>query len=120
MKSPRDESQVADLLRMIGREPSRKITGTAVARKPVSYGQTSSVSREVPLRVGGIFNRSYTRALTALQSLGVANDIGLALGLSDIAEMTLNITNEEFVQHYRSQELVFELATISILYHSEI
>jgi hypothetical protein len=53
-------------------------------------------------------------------SVGVANDIGLALGISEITELTLRITNEKFVQHYRLQELVLELATISVLYRSEI
>jgi hypothetical protein len=59
-------------------------------------------------------------SLDGIAAFGVANDIGLALGLSDVTELTLHIMNEKFVQHYRLQELVLELATISVLYRSEI
>src|SRR3954447_9344556 len=59
-------------------------------------------------------------SLDGIAAFGVANDIGLALGLSEITELTLHITNEKFVQHYRLQELVLELATMSILYRAEI
>ena len=59
-------------------------------------------------------------SLDGIAAFGVANHIGLTLGLSDVTELTLHITNEKFVQHYRLQELVLELATISVLYRSEI
>jgi hypothetical protein len=117
----RHESHVPDLLRMIGREPStvRKVAGTALAKTRELWAGVIGFS-------GGAVSgwtdlqQILHASLDGIAAFGVANDIGLALGLSDVTELTLHIMNEKFVQHYRLQELVLELATISVLYRSEI
>jgi hypothetical protein len=117
----RHEGQVADLLRMIGREPSpaRNLAGTGLAKARELWAGVIGFS-------GGAVSgwtdlqQILHASLDGIAAFGVANDIGLALGLSDITELTLHLTNEKFVHHYRLQELVLELATISVLYRSEI
>jgi hypothetical protein len=117
----RHESRAADLLRMIGREPStaRNVAGTGLAKVRELWAGVIGMS-------GGAvtgwtdLQQILHASLDGIAAFGVANDIGLALGLSDITELTLQVTNEKFVQHYRLQELVLELATISVLYRSEI
>jgi len=117
----RHESQAADLLRMIGREPSttRKIAGTGLAKTRELWAAVIGLSGGA---VAGWtdLQQILHASLDGIAAFGVANDIGLALGLSDVTELTLEITNEKFVQHYRLQEVVLELATVSVLYRSEI
>lgn len=117
----RHESQAADLFRMIGREPStaRNVAGTGLAKFREIWADVIGFSGGA---VAGWtdLQQILHASLDGIAAFGVANDIGLALGLSDITELTLQITNEKFVQHYRLQELVLELATMSVLYRSEI
>jgi hypothetical protein len=117
----RHESQAADLLRMIGREPSttRTVAGTGLAKTRELWAGVIGLSGGA-VAAWTDLQKILHASLDGIAAFGVANDIGLALGLSDITELTLQITNEKFVQHYRLQELVLELATISVLYRSEI
>jgi hypothetical protein len=117
----RHETQAADLLRMIGREPSttRKVADTGLAKTRELWAGV------IGLAGGAVaawmdLQQILHASLDGIAAFGVANHIGLTLGLSDVTELTLHITNEKFVQHYRLQELVLELATISVLYRSEI
>jgi hypothetical protein len=117
----RHETQVAELFRMIGRQPSaaRKIAGTGLAKTRELWAGVIGFSGGA---VAGWtdLQQILHASLDGIAAFGVANDIGLALGLSEMTELTLHITNEKFVQHYRLQELVLELATMSVLYRSEI
>jgi hypothetical protein len=117
----RHEGQAADLLRMIGREPSaaRKMAGTGLAKGRELWAGVIGLSGGA-VSAWTDLQQILHASLDGIAAFGVANDIGLALGLSEITELTLHITNEKYVQHYRLQELVLELATISVLYRLEI
>ena len=117
----RHEGQAGDLLRMIGGKPStrRKVAGTGLAKTRELWAGVIGFSGGA-VSAWTDLQQIFHASLDGIAAFGVANDIGLALGLSDITELTLHITNEKLVQHYRLQELVLELATISVLYRSEI
>ncbi len=76
----RHEAQVADLLRMVEREPSaaRSIAGSGVAKSRELWAD-AIVFREVLSRDGGIFSRSYTRAWTASQHSASRTTLGSLL-----------------------------------------
>lgn len=115
------ENKADELLRMIGRDPStsRKLLGTGFAK-----------ARELMADIQGFSGGAMSgwrdlqqlvhASLDGIAVFGVAQDLGLALGLVEITELTLHISNEKFVHHYLLQELVLEMGTLSVLYRSEI
>src|SRR3954471_14339630 len=117
----RHEDQVETLFALIGRKQSavRSVGGAGLAKAREFWANVVGIS-------GGAVSgwrdlqQLLHASLDGIAAFGVAQEIGLALGLSDITELTLHISNEKFVQHYRLQELVLELATMSILYRAEI
>jgi hypothetical protein len=117
----RHETQASDLFRMIGRDPSstRNLAGIGLAKLRELWAGVMGFSGGA-IAAWTDLQQILHASLDGIAAFGVANDIGLALGLSNLTELTLQISNEKFVQHYRLQELVLELATISVLYRSEI
>jgi hypothetical protein len=115
------ESKTDDLLRMIGRDPSasRKAMGTGLAK-------AQELVADVKGFAGGAVSgwrdlqQLVHASLDGIAVFGVAQDLGLALGLVEVTELTMHISNEKFVHHYLLQELVLELGTMSVLYRSEI
>jgi hypothetical protein len=114
------EGKSDELLRMIGRDPaSRKLLGTGFAKAREMMADIEGFS-------GGAMSgwrdlqQLVHASLDGIAAFGVAQDLGLALGLVEITELTLHVTNEKFVHHYLLQELVLELGTMSVLYRSEI
>jgi hypothetical protein len=115
------ESKTDDLLRMIGRDPSasRKALGTGFAKAQELVADLKGFA-------GGAMSgwrdlqQLVHASLDGIAVFGVAQDLGLALGLVEITELTMHISNEKFVHHYLLQELVLELGTMSVLYRSEI
>lgn len=115
------EGKTDELLRMIGRDPSpgRKAAG-------IAFAKAREITADIEGFAGGAasgwrdLQQLLHASLDGIAAFGVAQDIGLALGLKEITELTMHVTNEKFVHHYLLQELVLELGTISVLYRSEI
>ena len=115
------ESKTDDLLRMIGRDSSttRKALGTGFAK-------AQELVADVKGLAGGAMSgwrdlqQLVHASLDGIAVFGVAQDLGLALGLVEVTELTMHISNQKFVDHYLLQELVLELGTMSVLYRSEI
>ena len=59
-------------------------------------------------------------SLDGIVAFGIAQDIGLALGLVEVSNLTLAVTSEKFVHHYLLQEITLELGSLSVLYRDEI
>ena len=55
-------------------------------------------------------------SLDGIVAFGVANDIGLALGLVEVTDLTLEVTSQKFQHHYLLQEITLELGSLSVLY----
>lgn len=122
LQHAKDHENKADaLLHMIGRDPSssRKALGTGFAK-------AQELVADVKGFMGGAesgwrdLQQLVHASLDGIAVFGVAQDLGLALGLVEITELTMHISNQKFVDHYLLQELVLELGTMSVLYRSEI
>lgn len=116
------EGKTDELLRMIGREPSTK--GAKAAG--VVFAKAREMTADVEGFAGGAMSgwrdlqQLLHASLDGIAAFGVAQDLGLALGMKEITELTMHVTNEKFVHHYLLQELVLELGTMSVLYRAEI
>ena len=115
------EEKAAELSRLIGREPknTHSLAGTLFAK-----------AREVTADLEGFLGGAASgwrdlsqlthASLDGITAFGVANDIGLALGLGEVADLTLAVTSQKYVHHYLLQEITLELGSLSVLYRSEI
>ncbi len=114
------ETKAAQLLRLIGREPKspNNLTGTLFAK-------ARELTADLEGFVGGAASgwrdlQQLTHAsLDGITAFGVANDIGLAMGLVEITDLTLQVTSQKYVHHYLLQEITLELGCLSVLYRTE-
>ena len=115
------ESKTDDLLRMIGRNPSaaRKALGTGLAKAQELVADVKGFAGGAVSGWRDLQQLAHA-SLDGIAVFGVAQDLGLALGLVEVTELTMHISNEKFVHHYLLQELVLEMGTMSVLYRSEI
>ena len=58
-------------------------------------------------------------SLDGIVAFGVAHAIGLALGLVEVTDLTLEVTSRKFQHHYLLQEITLELGSLSVLYRME-
>ncbi|MGI4831189.1 MAG: hypothetical protein ACRYFU_23820 [Janthinobacterium lividum] len=114
------ETKAAELLRLIGREPksSHNLTGTLFAK-------AREVTADLEGFMGGAasgwrdLSQLVHASLDGITAFGVANDIGLALGLVEVTDLTLEVTGQKYIHHYLLQEITLELGSLSVLYRTE-
>lgn len=114
------ETKAAELLELIGRKPKSpgNLAGTLFAK-------ARELTADLEGFVGGAASgwrdlQQLTHAsLDGIVAFGVANDIGLALGLVEITDLTLQVTSQKYVHHYLLQEITLELGCLSVLYRTE-
>ncbi len=112
----RHEEAVAELFRMIGRKPANhKIAGTVIAKMRELTGDLLDAT-------GGAasgwrdMHQLYLASQNAISAFGAAEQLGYALGLNDVTDLTFAVVNEKTTQHLLIQELLLEMAAVAILY----
>ena len=120
-KAKQHEQQAEELYRVIGRDPSkaRKLGGTVMSK-------VNQVVADIQGVAGGAVGawRDIRQLLLAnLDSLGafaIAEQLGLALGLPEIVDITFPIVQEKSTHQLLLQEYMLEMAPVSILYKASI
>lgn len=117
----RHERQVADLYGMIGREPP--------AHRDLAGAVLSTVERlmgELVGKAGGAadgwrpLRQLLLANLDAIGAFGTAQQLGLALGLNDLAETVFPIVRKKEEHQLLIQEFVLEMATQALLYEGGV
>ena len=114
------EEKAAQLSRLIGREPKgpNSLTGTLFAK-------ARELTADLEGFVGGAasgwrdLQQLVHASLDGIVAFGVANDIGLAMGLVEVTDLTLEVCGQKYVHHNLLQEITLELGSLSVLYRSE-
>jgi hypothetical protein len=117
----RHEEKIGDLYRIIGREPPRgRELGAAVMSK-VQQAMGELVGRAGGAKDG--WNELRQLLLVNLDAIGAfatAQQLGLALGLNELAETIFPMVHEKEEHQLLIQEFVLEMATQAILYEGGI
>lgn len=114
------EAKVDDLYRLIGREPStaRSVGGTVL-------GKAREGTADIVGALGGAHGgwKDLRELLLANQdamgAFAIAEQLGLALGMPEVVDITFPVVNEKSTQQLLLQEYVLEMASTAILYHKQ-
>ncbi|MGD9673414.1 MAG: hypothetical protein AB7U98_08040 [Candidatus Nitrosocosmicus sp.] len=120
LESAKDhEKKIERLYHAIGRDPSssktRNIGGTLMSK-----GQ--QLIADIEGTAGGAtggwqdLNQLLLLNVKSMSSFAVVEQLGLALGISEISDISFLIVNEKSKHHLLLQEMVLEMSTASILY----
>lgn len=113
----RHEQQVELLYQIIDRDPAsgRKFAGTFMAKAREVMADMEGAAGGA---VGGWrdLRQLFLSSLNAMGAFAVAEQLGFALGIKEIVDITFVVTNEKHTQHLLLQEIILETAAISILY----
>jgi hypothetical protein len=115
------EQQAEELSRVIGRDPSkaRKLSGTVMSK----VNQVVADIQGVAGGARGGWQDLRQLLLANLDSMGafaIAEQLGLALGLPQIVDITFPIVQEKSRHQLLLQEYMLEMAPVSILYKASI
>ena len=118
VNTAREHEDAADrLFELIGRKPSwtRELMGEgmAKARQGLADFMGMSGGASAPWRD---LHQLFLVSLNAISAFGAAEQLGLALGLPEIVDITLNVNREKFAQHRQLEELALDFVPIAILY----
>jgi len=115
------ERKVDGLYGVIGREPSsaRKLGGTLMSKGSEALAELEgfmggAVGAWKDIRMLLIAN------LDSMGAFAVAEQLGLALGMPNIVDITFPIVHEKSTQHLLLQEYMLDMASVSILYKASI
>jgi hypothetical protein len=114
------EARVAEMYRVIGREPGRaaNLAGSAMGKAREALGGLVGAAAGAV----GPWRDLHQLFLISLGSVGafsVAEQLGYALGLPALASIAFDVSLEKFKHHRLLQEFVLEFASIAILYQSD-
>lgn len=121
-KERNHERRAEELFRVIGRKPAsaRRIGATLVSK-------ARGVLADVQGIMGGAANGGWRElrellvaSMDAKGAFAIAEQIGLALGLPSIVDITFEVANEKTVHQLLLQEYVLEMAPMSILYRAPL
>lgn len=117
----RHEQKAEELYRLIGREPhaARKLGGNLWAKAREAMADLIGMAGGAK---GGWrdLHQLYLASLNSMSAFAAAEQLGLALGMPEIVEVTMAVAREKFSHHRQLQELVADFAPISILYRMDI
>lgn len=121
-RSVQHEATIEGLFHLIGREPSRfrKMTGDLVAKGRQLLADVLGLTSGASAGAWGDLHQVLMASMNSVGAVGVAHQLGLAIGHLELTEATLKLSNEKFVQHFLLQEIVLEMAPLSILYKAKI
>lgn len=118
LEQAREHEKMADMLfEVIGRKPSsiRTTMGELL-------GKSREVWADVVALAGGAkgpwqdLQQLYISNLNAMSAFAVAEQLGLALGIPAILDITFNVVAEKSTSHLLLQECALEMCSKSILY----
>lgn len=115
------ERAAEELYRLIGRDPSagRKLAGAGLAKADEATADLIGWAGGASGGWKGI-RRMLLTNLDAIGAFGIAEQLGYALGLPAIAELTFPIVNEKTEQQLLLQEYLLETGPVSILYRDRV
>ena len=121
-RSVQHEKTLEGLFPSIGRDPShiRKVTGNLVAKGRELLADVVGFTSGASAGAWADLQQLLMASMNSVGAVGVAHQLGLAIGHVELTEATLKLTNEKFVQHFLLQEIVLEMAPLSILYKAKI
>lgn len=115
------ERKAEELYGVIGRKPSRtrKVGGVVASKAEEALAMIQGM---VGGAVGGWreLRQLLIANLNAMGAIAIAEQLGLALGLPEIPEITFPVVNEKSTQQLLLQEYMLEMAAKSILYKGDI
>lgn len=117
-RAVKHEEQIGELYGFINRDPSkvRSTLGSLLGKTQKAYGQVLAIS-------GGVtgpwqhLHLMYLANLNAIGAFGVAEQIGLALAIPDMADLAFDIAAEKNTDQLMLQEIVLEMCVPAILYN---
>jgi len=117
------EEKARELYQAIGREPAqsgvRTLGGTLLSKVSQVVADLQGAASGAVGNWGDIRQLLLTN-LDSMGAFGVAEQLGLALGLPAIVDITFPILNEKSTQQLLLQEYMLEMAPKSILYKASI
>ena len=120
-KAKEHEDRAEELYRIIGRKPSR--TREAVG---ALAAKTRQAMADLTGMAGGAagswrdLHQLFLASLNAQSAFAAAEQLGLALGMPEIVDITLRVSKEKFAHHRQLQELVLDMAPVAILYNMDV
>lgn len=117
----RHEQMAEELYRTIGRRPSttRRLGGSALSKVRQGLADILAYSGGAAGAWGDIRQMLLVN-LDAIGAFGTAEQLGLALGIPAIEDITFQVINEKAAQQMVLQELLLEMAAQSILYKATV
>lgn len=117
VRARRHEEKIEDLYKVVNRSPSRvrKLLGEVV-------GKTRQVLGDFIALGGGAkgpwqdVHQLYLANYNSMGTFAVAEQLGLALGIPEIVEITFPVIAEKSTDQLLLQEYVLEMCSLSILY----
>lgn len=112
------EAQIDGLYKIVNRDPSkiRKTLGTVI-------GKADQLLGDLMAATGGLkgpwqdLHQLFLSNANTMGAFAVAEQLGLALGLPEIIDITFPIVREKSTDQLLLQEFVLEMAGVAILYH---
>lgn len=115
------ETQVAELFRLIGREPAkglRQVAGEVMAEIGQAMGALQGRMGGAHGAWSGLQNLAMAN-LNAMSAFAIAETLGLALAMPEIVAITFPIVHAKQTDQLLIQEYMLEMAAVSILYQAE-
>lgn len=117
-RAKQHEAQIENLYKIINRDPSkiRKTLGTVI-------GKADQLLGDLMAATGGVkgpwqdLHQLYLSNTNTMGAFAVAEQLGLALGLPEILDVTFPIVREKSTDQLLLQEFVLEMSGIAILYN---
>ncbi|RLQ91428.1 hypothetical protein [Planomicrobium sp. Y74] len=111
------ERQIGELYKVIGRDPSsvRKKAGELM-------GKMSDTLDNLQSMLGGTtgywkeLHQLHLLNLNAMSAFGMAEQLGLALGLTEVVDIVFPILHDKQKNHMMLQEYTLEIGAVSVLY----
>lgn len=118
VEKAREHEDAADrLFEAIGRRPPlmRELMGEAMAKARKGLGDFMGLAggASAPWRD---LHQLFLVSLNAVGAFGAAEQLGLALGISEVVDIVLQVNPEKFAHHRQLEELVLDFVPIAILY----
>ena len=118
-RAVRHEKQIDELYQFVNRDSSklRGVLGNLLGKSQKAFSQVLAIGGGVT----GPWQHLHQLFLSNLNSIGafaVAEQIGLALAIPDMADLAFEIVAEKKTDQLMLQEIVLEMSVPSILYNS--
>ncbi len=120
-KAAQHERQAEQLYELIGRRPSRfrRQSGVLMGKTRGLWADMVGLAGGAAAPLGDL-QQLLIASLNASSAFGTAEQLGLAMGIKELAETSFRIVAEKYAHHLLLQELTLESAATAILYDTEL